>query len=221
MERRVDPKQSIGGVPARAMVCHAPDGSAPGALLEALQRRAFEVELVGGTHRVVARAVVHRHAPATSGQKLVVVLVEPSRLTRPAECLEALRMMPGGVACWVFDGVTGQLRAASAVDVESWSEKKRSAGTSEAVAVGGTNRAGGTAYESAARAAPSLRLTGEWSDAAQANGPDSEESPQGPNDGVTPPMTGAASSLLTDEELDMLLGDDPSGKESDREAGGR
>ena len=217
MERRVEPKQSIAGAPARAMVCHAPEASAPAALLEALQRRAFEVELIGGTHRVVARAVAHRHAPATSGQKLVVVLVEPGRLTRPAECLEALRMMPGGVACWVYDAATGELRAASAVDVESWSEKKRSQASPEAVVAGGTNRAAAAAYESAARAAPSLRLAGEWSDAAQANGPGSEE----PAQEGTPPMSGAAPSLLTDEELDMLLGDDTGLNESDRGASGR
>jgi hypothetical protein len=34
-------------------------------------------------------------------------------------------------------------------------------------------------------------------------------------------MSGAASSLLTDEELDMLLGDDPGLSESDRGASGQ
>ncbi len=218
MERRVEPKQASAGAPARAMVCHAPEASAPAALLEALQRRAFVVELVAGTHRVVARAVAHRHAPATSAQKLVVVLVEPGRLARPAECLEALRMMPGGVACWVFDAPTGELRAASAVDVESWSEKKRVQAASEGTVAVGTNRAAGAAYDLVARAAPSLRLTGDWPDAAQANGLGSDEPAQ---DGTTPPMSGAAASLLTDEELDMLLGDDPGLSESDRGAGGQ
>ncbi|MFN9974008.1 MAG: hypothetical protein ACK58T_29345, partial [Phycisphaerae bacterium] len=46
MERRVEQKQASAGAPARAMVCHAPDASAPAALLEAVLRRAVEVELV-------------------------------------------------------------------------------------------------------------------------------------------------------------------------------
>lgn len=219
MERSVEPKQSSPGAPARAMVCHALDASAPAALLEALQRRAFEVELVGGTHRAVARAVLHRHAPATSTQKLVVVLVEPARLARPVECLEALRMMPGGVTCWVFDAATGELRAASAVDVDAWSERKRAPAPPQAVMAAGTNPASADAYDSVARAAPALRLAGEWSDAAQANGSGFVEPAQ---DGtMPPPMSGAAPSLLTDEELDMLLGDDTGRSESDHGTGGR
>lgn len=216
MERRVEPKQ-VTTAPARAMVCHAPQTPPPAALLEALKRRAFEVELVPGSHRVVARAVLHRHAPATSGQKLVVVLVEPATLARPSECLEAVRMMPGGVTCWVFDASTGELRAASAVDVGSWSEKKRPSATPEAQSSVGTNSAAAPAYQSTARAAPALRLTGEWSDAAQANTLGSGEPSQ---DGSTANAP-ANSSLLTDEELDMLLGDDVGAGETDLGAGGR
>ena len=217
MERRVEPKQVTTAAPARALVCHAPQTQPPAALLEALKRRAFEVELVPGTHRVVARSVLHRHAPATSGQKLVVVLVEPSALVRPAECLDAVRMMPGGVTCWVFDASTGELRAASAVDVESWSEKKPPGAAPEAFTAAGANSAAAPAYQSSARAAPSLRLAGEWSDAAQANTLGSGEPSQ---DGRA---TNALpnSSLLTDEELDMLLGDDVGAGETDLGAGGR
>lgn len=222
MERRVEPKQ--GSTPARALVCHAPGSNPPAALLQALQRRAFEVEIVPGTHRVLARAVVIRHAPDTNVVRLVVVLVEPGALARPGECLDALRTMPGGVACWVFDAASGELRAASAVDVESWSEKNaiesRKTGTSPVRSNSGL----AAAYESVARSAPALRLTGDWSDAAQATAHAAVAASGQPSGGSS--NTDAAGeqptppTILTDEELDMLLGDDTgAGPEVGTEAG--
>ncbi|MBY0112807.1 MAG: hypothetical protein K2Y21_08300 [Phycisphaerales bacterium] len=206
MERRVEPKR--GSTPARALVCHAPGSPPPTTLLQALERRAFVVETVPGTHRVLARAVVIRHDPDSSDQRLVVVLVEPSRLSRPSECLDALRTMPGGVACWVFDAATSELRAASAVDVESWSDKNRARTPQGRPSSFQQNTAPSAAYESAARSAPALRLTGDWADAAQASSGVSGQTPGGSALQDPADHAQAPPSLLTDEELDMLLGDD-------------
>lgn len=201
MERRVEPKH--GATPARALVCHAPGTPPPAALLQALERRAFVVENVPGTHRVLARAVLIRHDPETSHLRLVVVLVQPRSLNRPGECLDALRNMPGGVACWVFDAASGELRAASAVDLDEWSEKNTSEIRKTSAMTAGQNSPSAGAYESAARSAPALRLTGDWPDAAQATvGGSALADADAEAHAPTPPA------LLTDEELEMLLGDD-------------
>lgn len=200
MERRVEPKH--GATPARALVCHAPGTPPPAALLQALERRAFVVENVPGTHLVLARAVLIRHDPQTSHLRLVVVLVQPRSLSRPGECLDALRNMPGGVACWVFDAASGELRAASAVDLDEWSEKNASESRKTNAVVTSQNSPSAGAYESAARSAPALRFTGDWPDAAQATGGSALEAADAEAHAPTPPA------LLTDEELEMLLGDD-------------
>lgn len=161
------------------------------------------VENVPGTHRVLARAVLIRHDPETSQLRLVVVLVQPRLLNRPGECLDALRNMPGGVACWVFDAASGELRAASAVDLDEWSEKNASETRKTNAIAAGQNSPPPGAYESAARSAPALRLTGDWPDAAQATvGGSAQADADAEAHAPTPPA------LLTDEELEMLLGDD-------------
>ncbi|HEX8877357.1 MAG TPA: hypothetical protein VF777_11445 [Phycisphaerales bacterium] len=221
MERRIEPKQ--GAAPARALVCHAPGSAPPSMLLQALERRGFSVEIVPGTHRVLARAVVVRHDPETCHLRLVVVLVEPAKLSRPSECLDALRTMPGGVACWVFDASNGELRAASAVDLDRWSEKNAVSARSAGSPLASQNNGPAAAYESVARSVPALRFTGDWPETAQATahgmgqqggqhtGDDSDLA-RAVDQSQTPPA------LLTDEELDMLLGDD-TGAGPDRGSG--
>lgn len=218
MERRIEPKQ--GATPARALVCHAPGSAPPAALLKALERRAFDVEIVPGTHRVLARAVVVRHDPETCHLRLVVVLVEPAKLSRPSECLDALRTMPGGVACWIFDASSGELRAASAVDLDQWSEKNTVSSRSSGSPVANQNSGPSAAYESAARSVPALRFTGDWPETAQATARGAGHADDDPDlaDARAVDQSQTPPALLTDEELDMLLGDD-TGAGPDRGSG--
>ncbi|MFO0861016.1 MAG: hypothetical protein U0570_10695 [Phycisphaerales bacterium] len=193
-----------------AIVCCG-SSNAPVALREALSRRGFAVQEVSTTYLAASRAV--QNARRDEHGRGIVVLVEPEKLARPHELVRALANNAPSVRCWLFRKVgTGtELRGLTDQDVAAWAASGKAAaavaathvatGTSEIMPDRTVNAPASAAYEDAeARrtggGTPSLRLAGDW-------GPQSE--PATPGD-LGPPV-------LTDEELAMLLGDDPSAAE--------
>lgn len=190
-----------------AIVCRGKD-AAPAMLKDAMVRRGFVVEEVETTYAAIGRAVLTSRHDAKG--RSVVVLVEPTKLSRPHELVAALATSAPNALCWLCcKGANGmELRAVVETDVLGWQSAGKAAGgvVVSAAAVGASgittarpsNEGSHHAYEEGAKT-PSLRLAGDWQGSAA-------EVPRSGATELTPPV-------LTDEELAMLLGDDTSAAE--------
>ncbi|MBS0189525.1 MAG: hypothetical protein U0573_08845 [Phycisphaerales bacterium] len=203
--------QSQQGSPT-AIVCRRADASGLSELREALAKRGFRVEEFGSTHEVAARALRSSNDRA----RTVIVLVEPRNLSRPHELIRALENVSPHLLAWVYNpsGTGEQLRAVTTDDMATWAipakvlpgpEKPRTSSSQGLVAGGdesatGANGTGRQTYRDRGDGTPSLRLTGAWSDTGLS--PHPQENPAAGSEPTAP--------LLSDEELAMLLGDDPS-----------
>lgn len=190
-----------------AVVCRGKD-VAPPMLKDALVRRGFVVEEVETTYAAIGRAVMTSRHDAKG--RSVVVLVEPTKLSRPHELVAALSTSAPNAICWLCRRVASgmELRAVVESDLAAWQSSGKIVETQavSAAAVGASvitksrpsNEPPNHAYEEGAKT-PSLRLAGDWQGSAA-------EVPRSGATELSPPV-------LTDEELAMLLGDDTSAAE--------
>lgn len=187
-----------------AIVCRGKDAPPP-TLREALLRRGFVVEEVGTTYAAIGRAVLVSRQDAKG--RAIVVLVEPTTLSRPHELVAVLANTAPNAKCWVCQraGSGIELRAATEVDIQAWQTSGKSAEAAVVSVAGGgasvrplprpANEVAARTYEDKG-ASPSLRLAGDWQGGA------ADVPKNGPSE-ASPPV-------LTDEELAMLLGDETS-----------
>lgn len=105
------------------MLWHAPGVEPPPALLSALEKR--EVSFVAVSDAYAALAEILVEARRDSGRP-VLVLVEPSGLSRAREMHGVLGRSGKGVSVWMYArGANPALRAVVASDVETWPEATR------------------------------------------------------------------------------------------------
>lgn len=190
-----------------AIVCRGKD-AAPAMLKEALLRRGFVVEEAETTYAAIGRGVLLARQAADG--RVVVVLVEPAKLSRPHELVAALLSSAPQAVCWLCRKAAGgmELRAVTENDLVGWQSHGKAVAASPvsaavAVASGITsirpsNEPSAGAYEESAKT-PSLRLAGDWQGSAA----------EVPRSGATE----LPHPVLTDDELAMLLGDDTSAAE--------
>ncbi len=223
------------GVGGRRVVCVlwvARGVAAPADLEHELERKGIEHELCDNAHGVMAVLCAMRGGEEGRPVR-VVVLVEPEMLPDARELLGGLDRYASDVARWVYRrGANPSLRALVESDVPRTSQLRETPPVSAGVRSAGFVFGGSPRPErrplaprDAASGRPSLRLTdhpsvasarpdrggGEVVDDGLGDvlGPDgSVESPDA-RTGERASSGSGASSVLTDEELAMLLGDEP------------
>lgn len=220
-----------GGTKQPDCVLWRPDGvEAPPRLLASLKRRGVAITdctspmLAMATACRLARLRRQRPEEAPPGEDgIILLLAHPRRLDMAADVVEAIEATVGAVACWRYDEEDeAALRAVTAEDVADW---RAAAGdgpeqpASEAEALrpvilgipassvaprrhGDSHPNPPHPHPSHRPAPPALRLVGDAPDAGPRRDFDEDEPAEMPEE----PDPGT---LLTEEELMMLLSSDP------------
>lgn len=190
--------ESGSGRRVRCVVLHPPGSSVPTALGRALSQRSIEVRATDEAFEAMAWLMRWGRSAGEGPAALLVVrgeaCVEAQALTQAAE-----RYVPRAV-CWVYDPERNEpLRALGAGDVARWAGPSTRAPAERVPASPGS------------RAAPSLRLAGTDPGAGdRKTGSEIAHSGDDPaSEGEPSGLSGRT--LLTDEELAMLLADDDEG----------
>lgn len=204
----------------RVVVFHAPGAAPAKSLLAALERPGLRAVQVFHPWGVLAALL------APGAGVCVAVLHEPGMLPRVAEVLEAIAKYSSGTKIWIFDsGNTPTLRAATETDLallrlgSAWAGSGApappAAPTPAASAAAFISGSASPAVRTVSASPPALKLTdadpgvNTWIISPQAPVPVRAPSAP-PSVPQTPPPAHAASApLLSAEELEMLLSDDP------------
>jgi len=188
------------------MLWHAPGMDPPAELLEALARRGVEVTATTSAFGALAEICLFERQATQAGAGPrptgVVLLASPDELDDPAALVRAVQSYASGTSCWVFEpGGREPLRAVGRLDMEAWSPVVV---IDEAISrsLSGSGRAGRAPGSGASAAG--LRLSAA---APRTDEGDGEAARAADDDERTEPPT-PSQSLLTDDELAMLLGDD-------------
>lgn len=182
--QRAEGRPAPGAGPARCVVLCAPETPAPGVLLAALGRRGVEAILTGDPFAAMLALTraTHERSPASDRHPALIV-VEPARhgVGSLEDLLDAAARRTPGLVIWEYDErERPPLRAWVAPGAA-----RRAANDPGVVVVPPRSRA---------VAKPALRLT----DAPSPHEPGDEHDAADPRE-----------NLLSDEELSMLLADDP------------
>lgn len=109
------------------MLWHAVGVSLPADLVLSLERRGVEISTCDNAYGAVARACMlerendERTDDPAQRDSLVLVLVTPRELHRPAEVVDAMRRYASRTACWWYDASANpRLRAVVDEDVDQW-----------------------------------------------------------------------------------------------------
>lgn len=170
----------------------------PPDLVTALSRRGLTMREVGDRYRALGAWIA---AEAEAGDRGfgVLILVEPESLCGVGGLVRAGDRFLQRRAVWVYDAPEGEskfrLRAVRSAEVEAWVEREAGA------TVGEVREVEPTPVVSARGWGPKLRLTGEGDGVVQPAPASSDHS----EDGEAPNDAG----LLSEEELEMLLADEP------------
>ncbi|MCC6427994.1 MAG: hypothetical protein IT435_14380 [Phycisphaerales bacterium] len=197
---------SGGGHGALCILWH-PRGSTPDAeLTQTLQKRGFRTILCDNAIEATAwlcRAAAGRpnSKVATSASPLVLLMDRPGLLLGSDDCHQVIEMYVPSAACWIHDP-TASPRLRAGIRVESPSRATRS------------GRSGSFPGQGAAgRGKPALRLTSDVpmrevkparAMEDEARGVDADDAG---NEFISGTGRGSPRDLLSDEELQMLLGD--------------
>jgi|GEM_PF-1775689 len=179
-----------GGTVRRAVVLHPPGTDLPPVLARALHTRG--IETVATSEPMLAMA--HLCAPGSSVR--AVLLVDPRACLGAGELVGAVSRFRPATACWVYEGTPGEpLRSVRGDDAARWVEQP----TPEPVQA--PKSAQPARSPNPPKPAPELRLTGDA---------EGEIPPYFGDHSAPDPEHGPASgrTILTDEELAMLLADD-------------
>lgn len=204
--------------PVRCVIWHAADTALPGELLTSLSKRVGRMTVCTDPHAALAEAcLIERETRETPGAG-VLLLVNPRSLPMAAEVVEAATLYAPGIARWRYErGANPKLRAIVEGDVESWeSSPVKEAALPEAAEVAETPATmrpqfvarthrpvttvmAGSSVIAGPHISPRLRLSGVEHTSAQPVG-------AAPGGGE---RKRAVQPLLTEEELNMLLSDEP------------
>lgn len=190
----------------QCIVWHAPDRYPPSVLRDALERRGIEPRQFAEPHAALAALCITAQE-ARRGSVVIFLVVEPEGIGPVADVVEAVRVYAPGARLWLYsESEHDQLRQITDEDVIRWG--RRASGGRERPAV--DPDAG----------PPKLKLVDHGDPVEEAFGPDQDPnggSTGGPDEGDVG-HAGAdddagdaedPNSLLTDDELSMLLDDDP------------
>ncbi|HVU64417.1 MAG TPA: hypothetical protein VHC70_10600 [Phycisphaerales bacterium] len=202
----------------RCVIWHGATAELPGELLNSLSKRMLRMTVCTDAYSAVAHcALIERtrraEIKAGSIQPLggVLVLVQPAQLARLREAIESLHVHGPSVALWAYDrSANPKLRAVVDEDVASWTARM----PLSAQPARSTGFGPGVSHPAAAipaRERPAAVGLGGPAGANGAGKPQPAASPQVSANESNRGRRGA--SLLTEEELRMLLAPDP------REAG--
>lgn len=115
------------GPASRCVLWHAPGTALPADLVMSLERRGVKMTACTSAYTAMARACMlereNDERTDDPGQRdsLVMVLVTPRELARPAELVDAMRRYATRTACWWYDvGANPRLRAVVDADIDLW-----------------------------------------------------------------------------------------------------
>jgi len=192
MEAGVTLESGNGRAPVECVVWRAASAPIPSELLKALERRSIRPRVVTRGLAALAEVCVLRRASEDDRPGLLM-LVSPESLPEVWRVIGAVERYGGETRVWMFEpGANPPLRKVVEQDVERWKPApahERGPGPEPKLAVGDS-------------AGPALRL-GPSSDEAGPVGVGGDEEMEGREDALELP--GGPGSVLTDEELSMLL----------------
>lgn len=164
-------------------------------LARSLEHHGLAVTLVDDAYAALARVVrAHREGAESGG--IVLVPCFPDRLKGVAAVIESASRHAPRAVCWWFDTAGGeQIRAVSSEDIARWAGTPRPPAPVEPKIVVPARSPSG----------PKLRLAGDGPDAPPARTAEPEE-PAGEAPAAGP------TSILSADELAMLLGEDLNGR---------
>ncbi len=179
------------------------------ALRESFARRGIDAEACEDPFSLVARAVSQTKGQRTGG--VVVVFAEPARLAFAGDVVDSLRRYAPRASCWLYlsEGGNATLRAVTSGDAQGWSRRTDvrigniPEGFGATVSRSDAARKSPPLSAAPGASAPRLRLAGEGQLPPESD-PD-VRSAKG-QAGTAP------GEMLTPEELDLLLGDDGTGR---------
>lgn len=172
------------------MVCvlfHEPNTAPPVRLCRALGNKGIRIRTCTDQYTALSALCANSKRPGISLN--ILVLAEPTRLCDAAELVQLAEVYAPGSVCWMFSETPHeQIREVRPSDLETWRSTASGGGESRS-----------------AHASPSLRI------APEMTAPKQKES--GRNDPAGDPVrtdtgTEEPGSILTDDELSMLLADD-------------
>jgi len=229
------------GTRFRCVVWRRADATLPEPLRAALAKRPITVLEATNRYTAFAELIESESSRRSDAPATVLLLVEPSDLVQPENLLGAVEAYVPGVLAWEYRcGANPPLRAAvrvgqmryqhgtvprtsrdNAEDLTGVEAADRDAAEPALDAgvirvLGGEGAEWDRASEPAPAGGPSLRLAGEGE--LPPSGVNSDvESPESESEG----SMDARAPLLSDEELEMLLGDDPDEAAHPGQQGGR
>src|SRR5688572_7344716 len=112
---------------SRCVLWHAPGTALPADLVTSLERRGVEMSACTSAYTAMARACLlerendERTDDPAQRDSLVLVLVSPKDLAKPADLVDAMRRYATRTACWWYDqSANPRLRAVVDADVDLW-----------------------------------------------------------------------------------------------------
>ncbi|MEM0983347.1 MAG: hypothetical protein AAGI17_05295 [Planctomycetota bacterium] len=164
-----------GAAGTRCVIWHPDEIKPPARLLEALRRRGIEPIATSASYIALAHlARIHRDE---SCEVVIALMLEPDRLERPIELLQAMELYTPRAVAWVYrEDVHPQLRAVTDDDREQFKENGRRQG-------GGPPPTDMLGLASASGQFPNLRLVngGESEYHTPDSSEEDEEGPMEPN----------------------------------------
>jgi hypothetical protein len=198
----------------RCVIWHGATAELPGELLNSLSKRMLRMTVCTDAYSALAHCALierTRQAEIRAGSVLplggVLVLVQPTQLARIAEAMESIHLYGPSIALWSYDrSANPKLRAVVDDDVASWIARMPVSAHStrtNGFAASASVQAG---VASGARSRPTLSNP-VTTPANGAGHPAATGGEGNPRAGQTNGRRGG--SLLTEEELRMLLAPDP------------
>ena len=176
--------------PVGEMVCvlfHEPNTAPPVRLCRALGNKGIRIRTCTDQYTALSVLCANSKRPGISLN--ILVLAEPTRLDNAAELVQLAGVYAPRSVCWVyFAGPQEQVREVRPSDLDAWRSTASGGGASQSV-----------------QESPSLRIAPEMTTPKQKD--------SGHNDPAGDPVrtdtgTEEPGSILTDDELSMLLADD-------------
>lgn len=112
---------------SRCVLLHAPGSTLPADLVLSLERRGVEIIACTSSYTAMARVCMlerendERTDDPALRDSLVLVLVSPKSLGKPADLVDAMRRYASRTACWWYDASANpRLRAVVDADIDLW-----------------------------------------------------------------------------------------------------